>query len=726
VTSGDVTARAGSVRPARPGLLDRALSAIPLASIVIWLGALYVFESVWRRTPTLFSDEMKWTQLSRAISDTGRAAQRGAPASFGSLYSYLIAPAWWAGDTGSGYDLAKYISMLAMAAAAIPAYLLARRLVSKPAALFVAAASIAIPSMAYGLYLIPEPAAYPWATLCALLIVGALATASPRWIVAACAASLVAPLVRSQLVVVPAAFALAAFGLWWTGAGGRRLRRGWTATDTIGAVVLAAGAFLVVNRLFLHGLDSWSYTTEFRRGWIYDNLVWALGALTVGLGVLPLVGAIVALFPVRGEPRGPWERAFVAVLASYLVTFGVYTGVKAAFLQATFATRVTERNLFYLAPLFFAATALVLERRRVRLVPLGIALALTAYVLWKVPLQLDYPYFEAFGFSLLAWANRTLRFDVPMLHTTLYVTLAVSGAVLAATWALGRGLFVRGRVAVAAGYAVLGVALVAWNLGGELAAASASGDSSAQLARGLPDTLNWIDTDTQGQPATYLGQTLGNDGLGINLLEFWNRSIVNVWSLDGSAPGPGPTLSPDLASTDGTLANPPHTPFLVADHGVNPVGEPIDSWQTVRLYRLSGPIRLVDWVTGIEPDGWMKTDSSYTRFRAVGGGSQTAVVTLDRRGFCPDPAKHVPGGEATITSGSLAINWNHQPALGKVREVRHVAVRNCKLNPTRIDVGPAPWRVEVHVDGTFRPVDYGGSDARDLGAVVGYAPAPER
>jgi hypothetical protein len=720
----DATARV-RIEAVRPGLLDRALSAIPLASIVLWLGALYVFEVAWRKTPTLFSDEMKWTQLSRAIAETGRTAQRGAPAPFASLYSYLIAPAWWAGDTGTGYDLAKYISILTMAAAAVPVYLLARRLVSKPASLVVAAASIAIPSMAYGLYLIPESVAYPWATLAALLITGALATTSTRWIVAASVVSIVAPLVRSQLVVLPAAFAIAALGLWWTGPGGQRLRRSWSAADGVGLGLLAFGAFLALNRYFLHDVGSWALTSEFYRGMIYDNFVWALGALTIGVGVLPLVGALVALFPQRAEPRTGWERAFVAVLASYLVAFGLYTGVKAAYLQVTFATRVTERNLFYLAPLLFVATAAVLERRRVRLVPLGVALTVTAYLIWKTPLQLDYPYFEAFGFSLLAWANRSLHWDVPMLHTALYVTLAISGAVLAAGWALARRVEVRTRFALAGAYALLGVALVAWNLGGELAAASASGDSSGQLAQGLPETLNWIDVDTRGGTATYLGQTLGTSGEGLNLLEFWNRSIVNVWSLDGSAPGPGPTLSPDLARTDGTLSNPPGTPYLVADHGVNPVGTPIDTWKTVRLYRLDGPIRLVDWVTGIEPDGWMRTDSSYTRFTSAGQNAKSAVVTLSRLGFCPGADK-APDATATITAGSLAINWNRQPVLGKARTVRHVTVRNCHENPTRIAVGPPPWRIEVHLDGTFKPIDFGGSDARDLGAVVGYAVAPAR
>ena len=55
---------------------------------------------------------------------------------------------------------------------------------------------------------------------------------------------------------------------------------------------------------------------------------------------------------------------------------------------------------------------------------------------------------------------------------------------------------------------------------------------------------------------TYLGQDISTgDALGVSLMEFWNRDVKNIWSLDGSAPGPGPTLTPDLAGRDGELTN---------------------------------------------------------------------------------------------------------------------------------------------------------------------------
>jgi hypothetical protein len=702
----------------RPALLDRVLGAIPIALVVLWLGLLELLETTWRSSPSIFSDEVEWTQLSRSIAETGRAAARGEPAPFKSLYSFVLAPAWWIHDTAQAYDLAKYLTMTAMVLTAVPAYLLARRLVGKPAALAVAAATISVPSMAYGLYLIPEGVAYPWATLCALLITGALAVRSRRWIAAAVVASALAPVVRGQLGIVPAAFACAALWLWWTGPRGRAARAGWSALDYVGAVVLASGAFLVFNRWLLHGNEPWALTSEFYRGWIWQHVHWSLGALTIGVGVLPLLGTVCVLFRRPGEEQSPWERAFVAVLVSYVFWFALYTGVKAAYLQTKFATLVTERNLFYVAPLMFLATAVVVERRRVRTVPLAAATAIAAALVATTPLQLGYPYFEAFGFSILAWANRApLYFSEHTLHRSLYVVVAVATAVLFGVRELRLP-----RHAAAAALTLLAACVVAWNVGGEVSAARAAESSSDSYLAGFPlKPPNAVDRAVGDGSVTYLGQQLQARVEGVDLIEFWNRSIKHVWSLDGSAPPPGPSLSPDLAAPDGRLSPEPGTDYLLADAGVDPVGTPIGTVQTLRLYHLSGPIRLRSWVTNVGGDGWMVGDAAYSRFATPGGRAGMAVVDLDRTPFCPDASRHAPVGQVTIAVGALAINDNHQPVMGAIRAQRHVTLPNCARKRVRIPVGPPPWRVEVHIDGTFVPAEWSeSSDARTLGARVGF------
>ena len=84
-----------------------------------------------------------------------------------------------------------------------------------------------------------------------------------------------------------------------------------------------------------------------------------------------------------------------------------------------------------------------------------------------------------------------------------------------------------------------------WTLAGQLSAASASNTFSEELTKNIDEPLDWIDRATGGQSTLYLGQRL-TDYNGLWQMEFWNRSLDHVWSTDGSAPGPGPVVTPDL------------------------------------------------------------------------------------------------------------------------------------------------------------------------------------
>ena len=97
-----------------------------------------------------------------------------------------------------------------------------------------------------------------------------------------------------------------------------------------------------------------------------DYGLWAVGAFTIGVGVFPVVAGLSALVRPRGVVRTERERAFVAVAASAIVGFTWYTAVKAAYISTQFSTLVEERNLIYIAPVLFAATALFFERPRLR------------------------------------------------------------------------------------------------------------------------------------------------------------------------------------------------------------------------------------------------------------------------------------------------------------------------------------------------------------------------
>ena len=146
-------------------LADRLLAAVPLASIYIALCMVYVVAAWKRVTPWLFTDELEMTQLSRSIAATGRAARRGEPHSFGSLYTVLTAPVWLIQDVATAYSGVKYLDVF-----------LARMVVGRACALFAAAGAAAIPALAYSSWIVPETLAYPYAALCFLLIAKALVT----------------------------------------------------------------------------------------------------------------------------------------------------------------------------------------------------------------------------------------------------------------------------------------------------------------------------------------------------------------------------------------------------------------------------------------------------------------------------------------------------------------------------------------------------------------------
>ncbi|HEX6701306.1 MAG TPA: hypothetical protein VF101_11295, partial [Gaiellaceae bacterium] len=330
--------------------LDRVSAALPLATVFFWLCVVYGFEAWLHGTPWLFTDELELTQLSRAIAETGHAARRGDPHSFGTLYTYLLAPAWWLSSTESAYSAAKYIGVFAMTCTLFPAYGLARMVVGPRPALFAGAASAAIPAFLYASMFVPEPLAYPYSTLCLFLIVKALVKRSGWWIGGAALACAVAPLVRAELTVLPAVFVLAALGLWWTGPRWRERRASWTRWDWTGAVALFLGIVIVANSFMSHHSFSWYVSTTLYKDRMLDNGLWAVGALTIGLGVLPVVAGLAALVRPRGLVRSEAERAFVAVAAMSVIGFAWYTAVKAAYISTVFSTLVEERNLIYVAP----------------------------------------------------------------------------------------------------------------------------------------------------------------------------------------------------------------------------------------------------------------------------------------------------------------------------------------------------------------------------------------
>lgn len=745
----------------KSSLTDRLYGAIPVVVAFLWLCVLYGWQTRGHVTPWLFTDELKYTQIARSIAETGQAAERHHSVSFDTLYTYMIAPFWWINDVHTAYSAIKYFGVIVMTTAIFPTYWLARMVVSRPWALFAAVGAVVTPALAYGTFMIEEPVAYPAAVLTFWLIAKALVERTKWWLIAAGLSTLFAMFVRGQLAVLIVVYVLSALFLLWTRESIVRWRSRWSAWDWVGFVVLAIGGIIVFSASVGAFSQSWLISTGYYRHRMIEMGLWAGGAFTIGVGLLPVI-ALAALVRPKGVPWTRELRVFVAVTCAAVLTFGLYTAVKAAYLSTVFSTVIEERNLIYLAPLTFICAALAFERRRLNPWALAASAGFVLYVILTTPYQLDLrPYADALGLGIVQMANRRLAFDDADVKLLLVVVLVIS-LVLLVLPRLLRGSWGRG---VALGITLVAATLViAWNVTGEVAASNGVNTFSQNLLRHFPKPATWIDDATGGKPAIYLGQKI-TDPQGIWLMEFWNRGLTYVWSLDGTAPPPGRLapgfLTPDAGPT-GRLTgksipngNPPGVDYMVADESIQvagksllrpnvqsvitkdefgfPIHKVVNTPAPWRLLEIERPLRLAATPIGVEPDGWVTppstaTDpatapafSAYNQFSTPGSKPGWIRITVSRSGWRgPDKP-----GVVTIKAGRLVTGADKQPALGKISQVLRWTVHSGKTRVFYVRAAP-PTRVELTVSPTFVPYDYGVNDRRRLGAQVSYSFSPTR
>ncbi len=450
------------------------------------------------------------------------------------------------------------------------------------------------------------------------------------------------------------------------------------------------------------------------------------------MGVIPFVAGLAALFRAPGEERTREVRMFRSVALGGIVAFGLYTAMKAAYLSTVFATRVEERNIIYIAPLLFVGTALVFSRRRISYVGLALAgsytLYLVAYALYHVtqyPYQMGVQlYSDALGFAILQQGNRFLYWT-PGFVRWLLVGIFFGGMLVLLSPRLLRG---RDRLV---GY-VLGVAAVAivgWNVTGELAAATGTKSVARQAAATLTHPFGWVDAATHLKPTLYMGEA-EIDQNPEWLLEFWNRSITRVSSLDGSVLGPGPSGSPNVKLNgilywqDDPNAPTPQYAYAVEDqpcidfagttvatHAYHAANRP----QTWKLVQLSRPNRLQSTCNGIYADGWTGTDgSSYFRYGSTPGWLRI-VYSRNDWGYKsgPTPVRIVL---------HRVVTRDQEPALGPAVRTIRTSVDSTQTKVAWVRVPAGTFAVHVAVAKMVIPANWDPSsgDRRKLGVELTY------
>src|SRR6266540_2425346 len=168
-----VAARAES--PSRPFSLAVSVP-VALGGLVALSAIVRLLLALSHPTPLLFADEYIYSTLAHGIATTGHPTIRGEAASFPALLEpILTAPFWLFGDAGVALRLTQALNAVAMSLAAVPVYLLARKLgLGALYGLAASALALVTPAFFYVAYVVGEPIAYPlvlaavYAGVCAL------------------------------------------------------------------------------------------------------------------------------------------------------------------------------------------------------------------------------------------------------------------------------------------------------------------------------------------------------------------------------------------------------------------------------------------------------------------------------------------------------------------------------------------------------------------------------
>ena len=347
--------------------MQRRLGRVPAWA---WLTLIVVVSAAFRFQlsrdspgPWIFVDELIYSELAKSIAAGGDLFVRDVPVvgGYGVVYPLLISPAWALFDSiPEAYTAAKAINAVLISLAAVPAYLLARRLVGEGLSLFAAVLAVALPSLAYSGVIMTENAFYPLF----LVVVLSLVLVLER------------PTLARQIVLVgllglayqtrPQAIALAAAALTAPlvqGLLGRRVRAAVVAQRTLYGIA-AAGVVLVLGVQFARGeslsslLGAYAVVGEggYHAGAVARYFLYHVAELDLYLGVAPVIAA--ALLVVVARNTDARLDAFLAAAIS--VSFWLLLLV--ATFASQFAGRIQERNLFYLVPLVLIALLAWIER----------------------------------------------------------------------------------------------------------------------------------------------------------------------------------------------------------------------------------------------------------------------------------------------------------------------------------------------------------------------------
>lgn len=534
-----------------------------LAALVVAFALLFFAEGT--ALPTA------WLPVEEAAALADARGGGSAESARGFLYPAVLAPAARSLSPSAGYRFGKALSAALWALVAIPAYLLARRLVLPGPSLAVAALAVAAPGSVYATAAVPDALALLLAVSSLPLLAWASERGSTRGLVGALALAGAAALTRPWFVVLPPAL-LVAYEL------PRHSRESFlrwprslvfAGLAVFGYFVVAATAPGAVNALALATPGATARAAAA-----------SLVVVVLGAGVVPWLLAASGSRPLAARPE---TALFATCLPALALAAGVFG--------------LDERPLLVLVPLVLALAASAWLGGAIRLGAAAFAAAVVAFAALALPALGRAPSAHAAGLSLVA-ANGDSR---AFLFGVVAAAVAVAFALLA--------VLRRPRYALPAALAV--VLLV-----GQGAAWSSVRHEARALAATEPGPRGWVDRNAGSRAHVFVvGPAAALDERIIAQLTLWNRSIRGVRELDLSKVDPTSGLVP-TSSTD---------PVLV--RGTELAGTEIARSAAGVLMR--PPLGLAETVEGLFSDGWSGDHAFYRRFTGPPHAG-TVLVTVSR------------------------------------------------------------------------------------------------
>jgi hypothetical protein len=621
--------------------VDRSTRAAPPWA---WLAVVVVVSTVLRAAfarrmpgPFIFTDELTYSELAKSFAAGGHFLVRGAATNgYGFVYPVLISPAYRLFRDGpQAYAVAKAINSLLMSLAAVPAYLLARRMVGPQLSLLAGVLAVAIPSMAYTGTVMTENAFYPLFLVVVLQLVRVLERPTVPSQIALVVLVGVLFATRAQAVaVVPALIVAPPLLAWFERKSVAGALRPFTPlyAITVGGGVLLLGAQIARGRSLNDLLGAYSVVgnRHYSVRQVADFALWGAADLDLYLGVIPLVAAILLIARVRRETRPVQE--FVATLLPLAVGVSI---VVAAFNTQFADNRIEERNLFYLAPLLLIALVVWADRldggARRRLPLLAGAVACASL------LPLTIPYHRFVGDPVRSDASALVLVWSAyghMIAGSVYLTVGITCAILGLLALLvprqaGTAL----PLLVLAWFALIFVPIFHGPHGFERSSAG----GVFQGIRGVD--RDWIDKAVpRGAEVAAVWSGL-SDRFTIWQNEFFNRAVGTIYyvrqpTADGFPETQVHFGKDGLARTpDGRLVRPR---YLLADGTIQPDGAVVarDSALGMTVWRLRGPLLNTTTVSGVYPDYWSGARVTWTRRHCRGGELRVSLYS-DPHFFAP-------------------------------------------------------------------------------------------